>query len=255
MGWPADVPASAHVFVAFGRRPDRRFEVGGEDGHHLARVLRLRAGETVTVADGSGAWRPYRVARSGPRSCLRSPPRSLGRPSAGAGAVAPPGRRLRPDQGRTSPSWSYRSSPSSASTASSRSWPTARSARPDATRAGRRRTAGAGSPGRPPGSAVGPPCPGWRNWRRWRPLRAIPAWWWPSGVVDPAERLGSPPGDEILVVVGPRGRAGRLRGGGPEAMGPARPRPPHPPGRDGRSGGRRPPCGRATPLEAGSPPT
>ena len=36
--------------------------VGGEDGHHLARVLRLRAGETVTAADGSGVWRPYRVA-------------------------------------------------------------------------------------------------------------------------------------------------------------------------------------------------
>lgn len=27
------------------------------DSHHLARVLRLRAGETVTVTDGRGAWR------------------------------------------------------------------------------------------------------------------------------------------------------------------------------------------------------
>src|SRR5436305_8017480 len=64
MGWPADVAASAHVFVepadpAVGL-PDR-IEVAGEDGHHLARVLRLRPGETVTVADGAGTWRPYRV--------------------------------------------------------------------------------------------------------------------------------------------------------------------------------------------------
>src|SRR5581483_7422645 len=57
--WPADIPASAHVFVSgLGERRD----IGGEDGHHLARVLRLRPGETVTVADGSGVWRPYQVA-------------------------------------------------------------------------------------------------------------------------------------------------------------------------------------------------
>jgi 16S rRNA (uracil1498-N3)-methyltransferase len=36
-------------------------DVGGEDGHHLARVLRLRPGEVVTAADGQGAWRPYVV--------------------------------------------------------------------------------------------------------------------------------------------------------------------------------------------------
>jgi 16S rRNA (uracil1498-N3)-methyltransferase len=61
MGWPADVPASAHLFVASAADLTDAVEVGGEDGHHLARVLRLRAGETVTVADGSGAWRPYRI--------------------------------------------------------------------------------------------------------------------------------------------------------------------------------------------------
>ena len=61
MGWPADVPASAHLFVASAADLVEAVEVGGEDGHHLARVLRLRAGETVTVADGSGMWRPYRV--------------------------------------------------------------------------------------------------------------------------------------------------------------------------------------------------
>jgi 16S rRNA (uracil1498-N3)-methyltransferase len=28
------------------------------DAHHLGRVLRLRAGEVVTVSDGAGSWRP-----------------------------------------------------------------------------------------------------------------------------------------------------------------------------------------------------
>src|SRR2546423_8576843 len=61
MGWPADVPASAHVFVASAAELGEAVEIGGEEGHHLARVLRLRTGETVTVADGAGRWRPYRV--------------------------------------------------------------------------------------------------------------------------------------------------------------------------------------------------
>lgn len=61
MGWAADVPASAHLFVATAAHLADTMEVGGEDGHHLARVLRLRADETVTVADGSGVWRPYRI--------------------------------------------------------------------------------------------------------------------------------------------------------------------------------------------------
>lgn len=62
MGWPADVPASAHLFVATAADLTDIVEVGGEDGHHLARVLRLRAGEAVTAADGFGVWRPYRIA-------------------------------------------------------------------------------------------------------------------------------------------------------------------------------------------------
>ncbi len=65
MGWPADVSASAHLFVATAADLAGGMEVAGEDGHHLARVLRLRAGETVTVADGSGAWRPYRITSVG----------------------------------------------------------------------------------------------------------------------------------------------------------------------------------------------
>jgi len=60
--WPADVAASAHTFVESGAALADQLAVAEEDGHHLARVLRLRPGEIVTVADGAGAWRPYRVA-------------------------------------------------------------------------------------------------------------------------------------------------------------------------------------------------
>jgi 16S rRNA (uracil1498-N3)-methyltransferase len=62
MGWPADVPASAHVFVPDAAALTDVLDVAGEDGHHLARVLRLRPGETVTVADGAATWRPYEVS-------------------------------------------------------------------------------------------------------------------------------------------------------------------------------------------------
>jgi 16S rRNA (uracil1498-N3)-methyltransferase len=57
-GWAAAFGAVAHAFVG---DLDATCRVTGEDGHHLARVRRLRAGETVTAADGRGAWRPYRV--------------------------------------------------------------------------------------------------------------------------------------------------------------------------------------------------
>ncbi len=63
--WPADVAASAHLFVEPAVGLADRLEIGGEDGHHLARVLRLRVGEPVTVADGAGAWRAYRVTAIG----------------------------------------------------------------------------------------------------------------------------------------------------------------------------------------------
>jgi 16S rRNA (uracil1498-N3)-methyltransferase len=46
--------AAAHVIVA-----DVEDPVLGDDAiHHLARVLRLRRGEPVTVTDGAGRWRP-----------------------------------------------------------------------------------------------------------------------------------------------------------------------------------------------------
>jgi len=45
--------ASAQVFVANLDAP----VLTADDDHHLARVLRLRAGESVVAADGSGRWR------------------------------------------------------------------------------------------------------------------------------------------------------------------------------------------------------
>ena len=56
---PAGVDdAVAHVFVD---ALDDRCEITGRDGHHLQRVRRLRAGECITAADGSGAWRAYDI--------------------------------------------------------------------------------------------------------------------------------------------------------------------------------------------------
>lgn len=46
-------PGAAHVFVADVDRP----ELSPVDRHHLLKVLRLRAGEVVTVSDGAGRWR------------------------------------------------------------------------------------------------------------------------------------------------------------------------------------------------------
>ncbi len=54
--------AVAHVLVDghAAALPDA-VRVEGPDGHHLARVRRLRVGEELTVADGAGRWRAYRV--------------------------------------------------------------------------------------------------------------------------------------------------------------------------------------------------
>jgi 16S rRNA (uracil1498-N3)-methyltransferase len=58
----ADEPAVAHTFVD---ALDDDLVVSGDDGHHLARVRRLRSGEPVTAADGRGVWRPYVVSDAG----------------------------------------------------------------------------------------------------------------------------------------------------------------------------------------------
>jgi 16S rRNA (uracil1498-N3)-methyltransferase len=47
---------AAHVFVADVERP----ELADDDRHHLERVLRVRAGDEVTVSDGAGRWRRCR---------------------------------------------------------------------------------------------------------------------------------------------------------------------------------------------------
>ena len=51
--------AGPHVFVADLDRP----ELAEHDRHHLAKALRLRPGDALTVSDGQGRWRP---ARFGP---------------------------------------------------------------------------------------------------------------------------------------------------------------------------------------------
>jgi 16S rRNA (uracil1498-N3)-methyltransferase len=53
--------SAAHLFVADLDRP----EIGAADCHHVERVLRLRVGETVTVADGRGGWRACAFAAGG----------------------------------------------------------------------------------------------------------------------------------------------------------------------------------------------
>ena len=60
-----DIAATAHVFVD---RLDDRITVDGDDGHHLQRSRRVRAGETVTAADGYGRWRVFTVAALGARA-------------------------------------------------------------------------------------------------------------------------------------------------------------------------------------------
>ena len=52
--------ARAHAFVADLAHP----VLDDADRHHLERVLRLRAGDELTIADGRGGWR---VCRFGPR--------------------------------------------------------------------------------------------------------------------------------------------------------------------------------------------
>ena len=50
---PALRRSAAHVFVNVIDAP----VLSAEDSHHLVRVLRLRAGESVSVSDGAGTWR------------------------------------------------------------------------------------------------------------------------------------------------------------------------------------------------------
>lgn len=49
-----DGSGGPHAFVSDLARP----ELDAPDRHHLARVLRLRSGDPMTVSDGAGSWRP-----------------------------------------------------------------------------------------------------------------------------------------------------------------------------------------------------
>jgi 16S rRNA (uracil1498-N3)-methyltransferase len=55
---PALIAATAHTYLD---RLDDHVALGGEEGHHLQRVRRVRPGEVVTGADGWGRWRVYEV--------------------------------------------------------------------------------------------------------------------------------------------------------------------------------------------------
>jgi 16S rRNA (uracil1498-N3)-methyltransferase len=62
-GYAAAEAAVAHVLV--GELGDQA-TIAGDDGHHLQRVRRIRAGEVLTAADGAGLWRRYVVEDVGP---------------------------------------------------------------------------------------------------------------------------------------------------------------------------------------------
>lgn len=62
--WAAASSAVAHTFAD---SLDDLVRIAGDDGHHLQRVRRIEAGETITVGNGEGVWREYVVtdARGG----------------------------------------------------------------------------------------------------------------------------------------------------------------------------------------------
>lgn len=60
--WCAATVAAAHAFVGPDLLDRSEIRIDGDDGRHLARVRRLGPGEIVTVADGTGSWRPCEVA-------------------------------------------------------------------------------------------------------------------------------------------------------------------------------------------------
>jgi len=70
---PAGIASVAHVFVT--ALPDV-LTIDGSDGHHLARVMRVRIGETVTAADDAGQWRGYEVTahNGGTLTCVATTP-------------------------------------------------------------------------------------------------------------------------------------------------------------------------------------
>ncbi len=65
--WPASTGAAAQVFVGDLETP----VLLDDDAHHLLRVRRLRPGEVVVAADGTGRWRRCVVAGQAAGDALR----------------------------------------------------------------------------------------------------------------------------------------------------------------------------------------
>jgi 16S rRNA (uracil1498-N3)-methyltransferase len=78
VGFAATAVAAAHVFVDR-VDDDSDLWVDGDDGHHLQRVRRLRAGESITASDGAGSWRVCTIAEVGERRLRLTPtgPRTI----------------------------------------------------------------------------------------------------------------------------------------------------------------------------------
>src|SRR5207249_2393084 len=60
-----DVVSRRRLFVPPARMRARPIIVGGDEHHHLARVLRARPGDVLTLFDGAGAELRARVVRVG----------------------------------------------------------------------------------------------------------------------------------------------------------------------------------------------
>jgi 16S rRNA (uracil1498-N3)-methyltransferase len=80
LGSPPDGRGGPHAFVVDLTRP----ELSDDDRHHLARVLRTRPGDPLTVSDGRGSWRACRFGDELEpvgeivRTALPSPPLAVG---------------------------------------------------------------------------------------------------------------------------------------------------------------------------------
>ena len=176
------------------------------DRHHLERVLRLRAGDPLTVGDGAGPvatgalrrrrWQPVEVTVA-----------ADGRP-VDAGAHRRPSRWSKGDRARAG---RCRSSPSSASTASCRSAPSARSCAGTRDRAAK--AAGAPAARRPRGGDAEPAAVAARGRRRGRPAPTLVGA--PGAAL--ADRGGAPPDacDHRWSSCGPEGGWAPTRSGPP----------------------------------------
>lgn len=81
--------SAAHLFVADVDHP----EVDPADEHHLRRVLRLRAGEVVSVADGAGRWRLCALEADGGLTPTSPPVTEPELPALTVGFAPPKGER------------------------------------------------------------------------------------------------------------------------------------------------------------------